>query len=195
MRQKLVLIFVPFLLASTGMLVGYTLLHWLLIGELDRHAIREDYVTIWIPFVLPWTVLLTWLRPRIKLLRLPLAGNRVFSYQLVGAIIMATPIIVAQIYLDTATGKLTELSRPNLIGDHAATKFYSISHYYIDTSHRGTAYISEVTGRYGGDLDLLYYIMCRFSQAKPCFFLMKYKPVYLPFLPCGSFMRNTRSFM
>jgi rhomboid protease GluP len=160
MRQKLVLIFVPFLLASAGMLAGYTLLHWLLIGELDRHAIKEDYVNIWIPFLLPWTVLLTWIRPRIKLLRFATGGNPVFAYQLFGAMIMAAPIVIAQEYLDTAAGKLTQLSRPDLIGDQAATKFYSISHYYIGTSHPGTAYIAQVTGRTSSDLDLSLYIAC-----------------------------------
>jgi rhomboid protease GluP len=160
MRQKLSLIFVPFLLTSLGIVVGYTLLHWALIGYLDRHAIKEDYVNFWIPFVLPWAVLLTWIRPRIKLFRFPTGGSPVFAYQFFGAVIMAIPMIVAQEYVDTAAGKLTQLSRPDLIGDRAATKFYSISHYYIDTSHRGTAYISQVTGKTGSDLDLSIYIAC-----------------------------------
>jgi rhomboid protease GluP len=160
MRQKIKLVFIPFLLASTGMLLGYTLLHWLLIGELDRRAIREDYINMWMPFLLPWTVLLTWLRPRIKLFRFPTGGSPVFAYQFFGVMIMAVPIIIAQEYLDTAAGKLTQLSRSDLIGDSAATKFYSISHYYIDTSHLGTDYIAQVTGRTGSDLDLSLYIAC-----------------------------------
>ena len=160
MRQKFVLIFIPFLLASAGLLVGYTLLHWLLIGELDRHAIKEDYVNIWIPFLLPWIVLLTWIRPRIKLLRFATGGNPVMAYLYFGVIIMDVPNIIAQEYVDTAAGKMTQLNRPDLIGDQAATKFYSISHYYIDTSHLGTAYTAHVTGRTSSDLDLSLYIAC-----------------------------------
>jgi len=160
-RQKLSLIFVPFLLTSLGVVVGYTLLHWALIGYLDRHAIKEEYTNIWIPLVLPWIPLFIWLRPRVKLLRFnSRARNPVFGYLFIGSFAMAAPLVVAQVYLKTAAGKLTTLSQPDFISQQPPTKFYTISNYYIDTANRGTACISKVSGRYNNYLGLYIYMAC-----------------------------------
>jgi rhomboid protease GluP len=110
---------------------------------------------------LPWIPLFVWLRPRVRLLRFSSrARNPVFGYLLAGSFAMAAPIIVAQFYLETAAGKLTTLAHPDLISQQQPTKFYILSHYYIDTTNRGTAYLSKVSGKYNNYLDLYIYMAC-----------------------------------
>jgi rhomboid protease GluP len=161
MRQKLVLVFVPFILISAALVVGYTLLHWLLMGVLERHPVKEIYTNYWIPILLPWAPTLKWIRPRVRLLRFySRARNPVFAYLLIGSFAMAAPIVAAQLYLETAAGKLTTLAHPDLIRQQQLTKFYILSHYYIDTANRGTAYLSNVSGKYSRDLNLHIYVAC-----------------------------------
>jgi len=73
---------------------------------------------------------------------------------------MVVPIVAAQIYLETAAGKLTTLTHPDLISQQQPTKFYILSHYYIDTANRGTAYLSNVSGKYSRYLNLYIYMAC-----------------------------------
>ena len=74
--QKYRLIFIPFLLTTCVFLVLYTFLHWLLSTKWQILHVKEDYLDFWIPFILPWIAVLTWLRKRICLLQLKRANGK-----------------------------------------------------------------------------------------------------------------------
>jgi rhomboid protease GluP len=159
--RKFRLIFIPFFLTAVGFLILYTFLHWLLIIKWQLFNISEDIVDIWCPIVLPYIATFTWLRKRIKLLQLKRKrGDSTFGLQLFAALAIAAPVVIAQKYLETASGKLTQLSSVEDIAKHPATKYYEFKNYFIDTAGRGIALTSDVSGKYNEHLNLHIFISC-----------------------------------
>ena len=68
--KKVTLLFAPFLFIAIGFTVLYSFLHWALFIDREIFSVREDILNFWLPIGLPLIPLFTWLRPRIKLLKL-----------------------------------------------------------------------------------------------------------------------------
>jgi rhomboid protease GluP len=159
--QKFRLIFIPFFLTAVGFLVFYTLLHWLLIIKWQLFNVREDYVDYWFPFLLPWIALVTWMRKRFTILQ-PISkkSNSIFGLQMLASFAIAAPIIVAQNYLETASGKLTRLNHIEEIAKNPSTKFYEVKDYYVDTASDGIAFTSDISGDHNENLNLHIFVSC-----------------------------------
>jgi len=166
--KKLRLIYLPFLIIAVSVIGGYTFLNWLIICKLQFFSIKDIIVSFIIPFILPWIPILIWLRPLIKLLNLETKrdSNLPFLYQAIAAFAIVAPTIVAQAYLDTATGKLTELDNISQIDKHEATKYYTLKNCYVDK--RNVSFINkvEVSGKHNEDLNLRIYIVCPILKSK-----------------------------
>ncbi|MBZ5857309.1 rhomboid family intramembrane serine protease [Flavihumibacter profundi] len=148
LTNKLRLIYKPFLIIAIGVIAGYTLLNWLVFKKLQVISPNEDIVNIWIPFILPWIPILIWLRPRIKLLNLKRKkGDLPFLYILIAGIAIAIPTIIAQFYLETASGILSKLDNISQIEKQAATKYYTIKDFYIDKNNIGVESSFDVSGK------------------------------------------------
>ncbi len=130
--RKFRLIFIPFFLTAVGFLILYTFLHWLLIIKWQLFNISEDIVDMWCPIVLPYIATFTWLRKRIKLLQLKRKrGDSTFGLQLFAALAIAAPVVIAQKYLETASGKLTQLSSVEDIAKHPAHKILRVQKFTL----------------------------------------------------------------
>jgi rhomboid protease GluP len=107
-KDKIRLIGVPFFIIAAVFITLYTCCNWYVITQ--NIAVRENTVQLWLPFTLPWIPLLISLRPRIKLLNLKRKkGDLPTLYLIVAGFTIIAPCIIAQMYLSTATGKLTKL--------------------------------------------------------------------------------------
>lgn len=156
LADKLRLIYKPFVLIAIGFILTYTLLHWLLFIKAGI-PLKEDIVKFWLPFGLPWIPILIWLRPRIKLLNFK-NDNASFGYQFLASIAIAIPTIIAQEYLVTATGKLTQLDNITQITKSEKTKYYSLKNYFIDKQHIAVQNTASVTGKHNEDFNMLIYV-------------------------------------
>ena len=146
--NKLKLIYKPFLIIAICIIAGYTLLNWLVFKKLHVFSLNEDIINMWIPFMLPWIPIIFWLRPRIKLLNLNRKkGDLPFLYLFVAGFAIAIPTIIAQSYLETASGKLSKLNNVSQIEKQDPTKYYSLKDFYIDKSNIGTESSFEVSGK------------------------------------------------
>lgn len=154
---KLRLIYKSFALIAIGFLLIYTFLHWLLIIKAGI-SIKEEIVKFWLPFGLPVIPIFFALRPRIKLLHFK-NDNSYFFYLLVACFAIAIPTIIAQEYLVTATGKLTEIENVSQIEKHDKTKYYVLNNYYIDKQHIAIQNTASVSGRHNENLNMLIYIV------------------------------------
>lgn len=105
-------------------MVTYTFLHWVLFIKAGI-PLKENILKFWFPFTLPFIPVYIWLRPRLKLLQFK-DDKGSFGYQFLACMAMAVPTIIAQEYLATATGKLTELENIAQISQHDRTKYYSL---------------------------------------------------------------------
>ncbi len=122
--DKLKLIYKPFLIIAICFIAIYTFLHWALFIKAGI-PLKEDIIKFWLPFGLPFIPILIWLRPRIKLLHFR-NDNGSFGYQFLACIAIAIPTIIAQEYLITATGKLTQVEYVSQIDKTEKTKYYSL---------------------------------------------------------------------
>jgi len=160
MTKKIRLIYLPFLGIAIGFIVLYTFLHWLLFIKTNTLSIKEDILNFWLPFGLPWIPILLWLRPRIKLLKLKdRKGNLPFLYQFIAAMAIAVPTIVAQSYIETASGVLTPLENINQINKQEQTKYYTLKNFYIDKLHIGVHPSFEVNGKYNENFNMHLYVV------------------------------------
>lgn len=158
--KKLKLIYLPFLAMTISFIVIYTSLNWLLFIKTNTLSIKEDIVNFWLPFGLPWIPILIWFRPRIKLLKLTGGnGNLPFLYQFIASIAMAAPTIVAQGYIEKASGTLTKLETINQIDKSEQTKYYSLKKFYIDKTNIGVHSSFDVSGKHNERLNMHLYVV------------------------------------
>ncbi len=156
-KTKFKLIFLPFLLIAIGFILLYSLLNWALFIQSNFLSLKEDIPTFWLPFGLACVPVLLWLRPRIKLLHFK-NDNGSFACQLIAVLAIAAPTIVAQMYLDTATGKLTKLDNIAQYRQAEKTKYYSLNTYFIDKSNAGVFSTAVVSGKNNENLTYSIYI-------------------------------------
>jgi len=146
--QKLKLIYKPFLVIAILIIAGYTLLNWIVFKKFQLFSINEDIINLWIPMGLPWIPILIWLRPRIKLLNLKRKkGDLPGFYIFIAGIAIVAPTLVAQAYLETASGKLTQLDNITQIEKQPTTKYYSLKNFYIDKKYIGIQSLFDVSGK------------------------------------------------
>lgn len=127
---KLWLVFVPYLLSILGLLVTYSLLHWLFVVRLDWVSIDSGIIEFFLPILGTVAVFFWKIHPRIKKLYFKNEKTRDFFY-FIGIISFAIPIIISQIYLSSATGKLTVLKNIKAIDSLPKTKYYQLEQYHL----------------------------------------------------------------
>jgi membrane associated rhomboid family serine protease len=158
--KKLKLFYIPFLLTAIGLCGIYTFLNWLLIIKLQLFSVKEIIVNFGIPFGLPWIPILLYLRPRLKLLDLKTKkGSWSDFYMFILWIALSVPTIIAQSYLEKASGKLTQLESISKIAKQEQTKYYKLNKLYIDKSNIGVHPSFEVTGKNNQDFNMHIYIV------------------------------------
>lgn len=127
--QKLVK---PMLIATITVIVVYSFLHWLIVIKWDVEF-NENWVMGYIPIIISLIVVWIWIWPGIRIVRLPSKkGGLPALYFLVAAAIIAGPMIIAQLYLSIATGKLSLLFNVNQVERSEKTKYYRFVNLYVD---------------------------------------------------------------
>lgn len=158
MKDKINLLFKPFILTLVGLTVGYTFLHWILFIQLDLFQLKEIITNFGIPFVL--TGLAAWflLRPRFKILNLEAKrGNWRDFYSFIMWIALTIPLIIAQEYIVSASGKLSKLNSINEIKKTEKTKYYALKNYYIDKNLIGVHSAFDVSGKHNESFNMRIY--------------------------------------
>ena len=159
-QTRLKLVFIPFLAIAILFLLGYTFLNWLFLIKFPVFTLNEEVTNLWGPIVLCWIPVLLWLRPRIKLLNLKRKkGDLPGLYFFIAAFAIAIPTIVAQSWLETASGKLTRLADIDHITKSEATKYYTVDKFYIDRLHQGVKTKFSVSGKNNEHFDMNLYIV------------------------------------
>ncbi len=140
-KEKITLIFIPFLKIAIGFVLGYTFLDWLLFIRFHIFLVDDSIYNSIPPLGLPLIPLLIWLRPKIRLLKLVnregKRGRLPDIYFLVATCAIGFPTMFMQSYLETATGKLTKLESISSIGNTEPTKYYMVHNYYVDKKDMG----------------------------------------------------------
>jgi rhomboid protease GluP len=154
---KLRLILVPFLLVSIGTIICYSLLHlaYILAG-LD--LVNEEVVQFFIPMAAPIIPIYIWLYPRFKLLKPRKDKDPAWGCSVIAWMAIMAPMIVAQVYIDDASGSLTPAGNVAQIDSLPKSKYYALSNFIIDKNYAGIHDEWKVTGKYNNNLDFEIYI-------------------------------------
>jgi membrane associated rhomboid family serine protease len=159
--HKLRVVYLPFLLIAVGCLVGYSFLNWLLLIKAELFALDEEVVNFWAPFILPWIPILLWLNPRLKALRLSGGNGRLPDlYRFIAAFAIAAPMVVCQLYLQTAAGDLTNLAEVHEIDKAPKTKYYTIRDIFFDRANASSGTSISYAGKHNEYLVMYVFLAC-----------------------------------
>ncbi|MFT3750797.1 MAG: rhomboid family intramembrane serine protease [Agriterribacter sp.] len=167
MKNKLRFVFLPFLLTLIVLLIGYTFLHWLLFIVVDIFSLKEIVTNFGIPIILAGLAAWVFFRSKLKVLKLESNGGRTRDfYSFMIWLLLSVPLIIAQEYITTASGRITTLHSVNDISKTTATKYYKIDLYYIDKSFTGRFPSFDVSGKHNENFNMhLYFAVPIFEKA------------------------------
>ena len=140
LNDKIKILFIPFLIIAVGCIGGYTFIHWLLFIHWNIFPIEDNILEILFPALVPIFPIYYWWQPRVNLIsenegslvyfNASFAngnrwrkGNPRMGIQFFAILTIATSTIIAQFYLETATGKIRYLENVTQISQQKATKY------------------------------------------------------------------------
>lgn len=162
-KEKIRLLYYPFLLITVAFVIIYSFLNWWLVIDTNTIVAKEPIIEIFGPILLAWIPVLVWLRPKINLLLLKNKEGKSSNilYFLVAAFAIAAPTIIAQEYLVTSTGKLTTLATINEIDKYAPTKYYTLTKHFVTTAQPAIKYTYKVVNDKSSHyIQLSIYVAC-----------------------------------
>lgn len=159
MKDKLKIIFIPTVLSLLALSIVYTFLHWILFIKLNLFGLKEIVTNFGIPLALTGLTTLFILRPRLKILDVETEkGSWRDFYSFIVWVSLTVPLIIAQEYIVTASGQLTELNSVAELSKKEQTKFYSVKNYYIDKKRIGIHSAFDASGKYNENFNMHIYV-------------------------------------
>ncbi len=158
MIEKLRKLYIPFLILSVGYLVGYTFLNWLIIYNLQLFEPKEELVNIWVPMGLSGLLVILFMRSRIKALKIGEKAREFWGF--IFWLLLTAPVIFGQFYVETKSGKLTEVNIPSEIETIKDSKYYSINE-YADLKQFGGLWTTRVSAnKHGTEIRITCHFAC-----------------------------------
>ena len=154
MGRKLSLLYWPVVALLIALVAGHSFIHWLVFIRLELIHMKTAIASFLIPAILGLAFALI-VRRRFKALNLETKnGSWRDFYTFILTFVFAVPMIIATEYINTASGKLTTVTRVSDVEDYQATKYYKIKNYYADKVGIGVHSTFEVTGKYNQDFNM-----------------------------------------
>lgn len=158
MKDKITLLYKQFLLALIGLIIGYTFLHWIIFIQFELFQLKQILTNFGIPILVTGVTAWFLLRPGLKVLNLKSKrGNLMDFYSFILWIILTIPLIIAQEYMVSATGKLTKLYSIAEIKNTELTKYYTVEKYFIDKNSNGFHSAFDVSGKHNENFNINIY--------------------------------------
>ena len=153
-KKKFRLIYLPYLIVSISYILIFMFGYWLLAVKTNIIPQNMNIVLAFLPAILPFIPILIWLYPRIKLLDLTLLETKwilfysnvdsyLGFYTMLTAIAIILPTYLSVHFIETFTGKLTQLDSISQINKNDLTKYYKIKHYYVDSVNFSSAIVKK----------------------------------------------------
>lgn len=155
MKEKLRIVFVPFISALLGLTVGYTLLDLLLFTWLGVFHPREELREIVLPVLLAVVVTFFYIAPKLKVLKL----HSDFFHTFLALLGLALSTIFAQKYGSAISGRQTMLWSVENLESGTPTKYYDLVGPRIDTTAQRYHATYKVVGRRANTLKMYFYVV------------------------------------
>lgn len=154
-KQKLRLIYLPYFIVLSSIILGYSLFNLLFIQQ-GYINLNEKWVNFILPITLPIIPLIFFLRPRIKILLLKRKDGKDWYdfYLFLAFVSIVVPAVMAQEYIALASGKMTSLTSINQISQNPVTKYYTVEQIHTDKSQVRVYVETNVSGKHNENLDI-----------------------------------------
>jgi membrane associated rhomboid family serine protease len=139
-------IFVPLMALTAAMVVGYSLLNWLLVARSGLIPLDEEVVDYRLPLAVSWILVFGLIQPALGLLKSDRRRNLTVLCHFAAVAMVACPTLIAQGYVRRATGEMTHAKLARDIGAEPRTKYYFLDDLCIDTGKAVVERIVSVTG-------------------------------------------------
>lgn len=160
MDFKLRRLILPLLLLSFAFTIAYSLLNWLLVAKTGLIPLDEAVVDLWLPVALAWILVIILIQPRLRFLKIRDKRNNLpFLYHFVAVAVVAVPAILAQGYVNTATGDVTHVGNADRIATSPRTQFYVADSICMHLDKPASHGFAALTGKGGNFLDFDFYVL------------------------------------
>lgn len=137
----------------------YSLLNWWLVARSDFVPLDETVARIWLPLAASWMLVILFIQPGLRLLKDDKEERLSFFYHVAAVAVVAVPTIIAQGFVATASGGITDLIELNDIGSATATKYYSFDSLCLQRSAAIFHPVVRMTGKDRRTLDFTLYAL------------------------------------
>jgi rhomboid protease GluP len=129
--------------------------------KFEIFVLRDEVLNFGLPLILSGVVVLLIFRPRIKILNLKTRnGSMRDFYCIVLWLLHMIPFIIFQNYLETFTGKLTELESIHEFQKYTPTKYYTLKKHFIDDARVGVHSEFHTSGKGNNNFNMsLFYVL------------------------------------
>ena len=167
-RLVLRLVVLPYLYATTGLLLVYSVIDAYVMKRQGAWPVDEAVSNIFLPALMGFLLMMIVMRPRIHLIygeQYETGRGRYFFHLLAWAGI-ALPTILFQPYVGMTSGGLTHVRSPREIEGRPFAQYFSIDQYRFDKLHYGIYHTTDVVTRRGGRsaLEMTAYYVCPLTE-------------------------------
>lgn len=158
-RQKLKIVYLPFLLTLIGANVLYALFRWAFDIHWPLLHLKDDILEFWVPAVITVICCIA-LRKRIYALQVAGQNGKGFTlYITVAAIFIVVPMVVMQNYMVKASYPLIQVHDEAALQHSPYSHYYSIDQYHILKDQRLVYSNNTVSGRHNEDMNFYTYVV------------------------------------
>lgn len=166
-KNKLELLYKPFLVVLLGLVIGYTFLNWVIFIQLGAFQFKKIIIEFVIPIILCAIAAWFYLGKRLKMLKIDFGnGNLRDFYKFILWIIFIIPLIIAQKYIVSASGEMTKIGSIAQIENVEQTKYYTVQNYYINRKLIGAHSEFNVSGRHNNHFNMRIYVAAPIFERK-----------------------------
>jgi uncharacterized membrane protein (DUF485 family) len=161
LKEKINIIFLPFLLLCFIFIPLYSFVRWLINLKLHLlHSISSHW-DFTFPIILSFVLAVIFLRRRIKILNLPKGS---FGHIWIASISIFTPTLFVQQYLKFISNPLARVHTIQEIKVNQYQRFYSVDEYSIDTLKQYKEFSTSIGGKNNRTLYFDLYIVIPFLK-------------------------------
>ncbi|MGC9458526.1 rhomboid family intramembrane serine protease [Vibrio genomosp. F10] len=150
---KFKLLFIPFFLSFTMLLVGYSAIRWLVDIKFTLISVDEIILDLFLPAALSILVILLVMRKRFRVLEFKHDRSSGFIKMLM-MIAIAVPLVISQSLISSISYDLIELETKNSIPEMSNEKFFKINRYPIFPSLAAYGVDFRVRGKNNVDFNM-----------------------------------------
>lgn len=172
---KLKKVYLPFLLLSFLILVGYNAFRWIFDIQFGLLPYHNDLLNIWAPALLVFATIYFGMRDRLKFLdTTKYRADGHFMLILILSFLVFLPLMMSQFYLTNAAYHLIEIQDIDEVKKYKHQKYFQCKYFSVRQNRLGKHGVHKVTSK-GSGLNFNLYLVAQFHESETTFYGISYR--------------------